>query len=355
MTGNPDKPLNFNLSCPIPISDYPHVLLAHGGGGRLMNQLIERMFASAFESLPPRDRHDGAVLQSGTTRLAFTTDSYVVRPLFFPGGNIGSLAVNGTVNDLAMCGATPRWLSAGFIIEEGLSMKTLWEIVQSMKAAADAAGVKIVTGDTKVVDRGKGDGIFINTAGVGEIGHTLAISPGNVRAGDAILLSGDIGRHGIAIMAVREGLEFETTIESDCAPLSAAVAALLEADIEIHCMRDLTRGGLASALNEISEASGLHLHIEESRVPVRGDVGAACEILGFDPLYVANEGRFACFVPERDADRALQVMRSVPVTADACRIGAVADDGSTVVTLRSRIGANRIVDMLSGEQLPRIC
>ncbi len=346
---------DFSLSCPIPIHDYPHVLLAHGGGGTLMHHLIERMFMPAFRNPFLDVRHDGAVLASGGARLAFTTDAYVVCPLCFPGGDIGSLAVNGTVNDLAMCGARPLYLSAAFILEEGLPMETLWHVVQSMRKAADAAGVQLVTGDTKVVDRGKGDGIFITTAGIGVISHRLTIAPSTVRAGDAVLLNGDIGRHGIAIMAVREGLDFETAIESDCAPLADLVGSLLEAGIEVHCLRDLTRGGLASALVEIAEAAHLGIAIHESSIPVREDVQGACEILGFDPLYVANEGRFICILPAAEADRALRIMRAHPLGAEARLIGRVTEDASGLVTMRSRIGASRVVDMLSGEQLPRIC
>jgi len=346
---------DFSLSCPIPINDYPHVLLAHGGGGTLMHQLIERMFVPAFRNPLLDVRHDGAVLAADGRRLAFTTDAYVVRPLCFPGGDIGSLAVNGTVNDLAMCGARPLYLSAAFILEEGLPMETLWQVVQSMRQAADAAGVQLVTGDTKVVDRGKGDGIFIATAGIGAISHRLTIAPASVRAGDAVLLNGDIGRHGIAIMAVREGLDFETTIESDCAPLAGLVGGLLEAGIEVHCLRDLTRGGLASALIEIAEAARLTISINEDSIPVREDVQGACEILGFDPLYVANEGRFICILPAPEAERALRVMRAHPLGAEACLIGQATEDASGLVTMRSRIGASRVVDMLSGEQLPRIC
>lgn len=348
-------PPDFTLSCPIPISDYPTVLLAHGGGGRLMHQLIEGMFVAAFGNPLLEARHDGAVLNIPGAKLAFTTDSYVVRPLFFRGGDIGTLAINGTVNDLSMCGARPLYLSAGFILEEGLPMETLWRIVQSMRAAAEAAGVAIVTGDTKVVDRGKGDGIFINTAGVGVIEHSLAISPDAVRPGDAILLNGDIGRHGMAIMAEREGLSFESAIDSDCAPLNGIVAALLAGGIEIHCMRDLTRGGLSSTLVEIAEAATLGIRIDEAAIPVREDVQGACEILGFDPMFVANEGRFICIVPERDASRAVEIMRGHPLGVDTVRIGTIADTTSPLVTLASRIGATRIVDMLSGEQLPRIC
>jgi len=347
--------LDFTLACPIPISQYPHVLLAHGGGGKLMHTLIEKMLVPAFSSPLLETRHDSAVLRLGDARLAFTTDSFVVRPLFFPGGDIGALAVNGTVNDLAMAGARPLALSLALIIEEGLPMDTLWRVVQSVQAAAQAAGVQIVTGDTKVVDRGKGDGVFINTAGIGLVEHGLEISPASVRAGDAVLLSGDIGRHGIAIMAQREGLAFESEIASDCAPLVEPVRLLIEAGVSVRCLRDLTRGGLGSALIEIAEAAKLHVHIDERAVPVREDVRGACEILGLDPLFVANEGRFAAFVAPEDADRALEILRAHPLGEDAVRIGEVRDDRAGLVTLRSAIGADRVVDMLSGEQLPRIC
>ncbi len=341
--------------CPIPIEQYPNVLLAHGGGGRLTQQLIEKMFMPAFGNSLLGSRHDGAVFQLPGQQLAFTTDSYVVHPLFFPGGDIGTLAINGTVNDLAMCGARPLYLSAGFIIEEGLPMDTLWRVVQSMASAAREAGVQLVTGDTKVVDRGKGDGVFINTAGIGVVESRQPISPISVKPGDAILLSGDIGRHGIAIMAVREGLEFESTILSDCAPLAGIVSALFSGGIEVHCLRDLTRGGLASALVEIAEAAHLHIEIEEAAIPLLEDVKGACEILGFDPLYVANEGRFISFAPANQAEHALQLLRSHPLGAQACIIGTVMHDNPGLVTMRSRIGATRVVDTLSGEQLPRIC
>jgi len=345
-----------NNTCPVPIQRYPDVILAHGGGGRMTQQLIESVFLAAFGGSVPGERHDGAVFDMAAGKLAFTTDSYVIHPLFFPGGDIGELAVNGTVNDLAMCGAKPLYLSAGFIIEEGFPMESLRRVALSMKSAAEAAGVRIVTGDTKVVNRGKGDGIFINTSGIGKIIARQPILPASVRAGDAILLSGDIGRHGIAIMAVREGLEFESVIESDCAPLNGIVSSLIESGIEIHCLRDLTRGGLAGALVEIAEAAGFYFEIREKDIPVREDVRGACEILGFDPLYVANEGRFAAFVPERDADLALEIMRRHPLGEDAQIIGVVGkktNPGS--VAMRSRIGATRVVDMISGEQLPRIC
>ena len=347
--------IDLNLVCPVPISDYPNILLAHGGGGKLMHRLIEDMFVPAFGNSLLGARHDGAVFPVERGRLAFSTDSYVVRPLFFPGGDIGTLAVTGTVNDLAMCGARPLYLSAGFILEEGLETEKLWRIVQSMKRVASEAGIEIVTGDTKVVDRGKGDEIFINTAGVGVIEHDLAISPASVRGGDAILLSGDLGRHGIAIMAAREGLEFESQIESDCAPLFSVIQNLLAEGIEIHCLRDLTRGGLASALVEIAEASALTINIEEAQIPVREDVRGACEILGFDPLYLANEGRFVAFVAARDAARALEIMNSSLIDTTATRIGTMSNERPGEVNLKSSIGANRLVDMFTGEQLPRIC
>ena len=345
----------MDLFCPLPKSNYPHVLLAHGGGGTLMHQLLKRVFLPAFANDALRQNHDSAVLDLNGTRVAFTTDSYVVRPLFFPGGDIGALAVNGTVNDLAMSGARPLALSAGFILEEGLAMETLERVVGSMQSAAEAVGVPIVTGDTKVVDKGKGDGIFINTAGIGVIEHSLHINPRQIQEGDHILVNGDLGRHGIAILAVREGLEFETTIASDCAPLADCVLQLIAAGIEVHCLRDLTRGGLASALNEIAETAGLSMALNENSIPVREDMRGACELMGFDPLYVANEGRFAAFVPAAQADHALEILSAHPLGQGAALIGQVTPKAAAPVLLKSRIGATRIVDMLSGEQLPRIC
>ena len=344
-----------SFSCPVPLQEYPNVLLAHGGGGRLMHHLIETVFLEAFGNPQLENRHDGAVLELGGARIAFTTDSYVVRPLFFPGGDIGSLAVNGTVNDLAMCGAKPLYLSAGFILEEGLPMETLRRVVGSMRDAAQAAGVQFATGDTKVVDRGKADGLFVNTAGIGVVPSGVVIRPSEVRPGDAILLSGDIGRHGIAIMAVREGLEFETPIESDCAPVAGAVQALLAAGVEVHCLRDATRGGLATTLVEIATASGCGIQISEAAIPVHESVTGACEILGFDPLYVANEGRFTAFVAAADAERALEILRRQPGGSEASLIGRTTVQDAGLVVLQTRIGASRLVDMLSGEQLPRIC
>jgi hydrogenase expression/formation protein HypE len=342
--------VDFTLACPIPRLNDKTVLLAHGSGGRAMHRLLEAMFLPAFSNAALAEAHDGAALNINGVRLAFTTDSYVVHPLFFPGGNIGTLAVNGTVNDLAMCGAEPLFLSAGFILEEGLPMETLARVVQSMQEAATAAGVQIVTGDTKVVDKGKGDGLFINTAGIGIIRHSLQIAPQSVRPGDVVIVNGDVGRHGMAIMAVREGLEFESLIESDCAPLAEPVRALLDNGIEIHCLRDLTRGGLASGLCEIANTAHVHIHIEEDAVPVNEDVRGACEILGLDPMYVANEGRFIAFVPAKDAEQTLTILGS-----EGRCIGTVSAGADRLVTLTSAIGATRILDMLSGEQLPRIC
>lgn len=357
--------VNFLKHCPIPLQQYPHVLMAHGGGGRLMHQLIEQMFLPAFGTHPDW-QHDAAYLELPHGRMAFTTDSYVVSPLFFPGGDIGSMAVYGTVNDLSMAGAKPLYLSLGFILEEGLPMETLWQIVQSIRTAADRTGVKIVTGDTKVVERGKGDGLYINTSGVGIIDHPWRITPQAVQPGDAILISGDIGRHGIAIMAQREGLEFETTLESDLAPVAASVQALLDAGIEIRCLRDLTRGGLATALNEIAIAAHVEIELEEQRIPICEAVQGACEILGLDPLYIANEGCFIAFIPEPDAAAALTILQDasrINPNGSAQRIGevkhlAIPENFSFsqgIVKLKHNIGGTRILDTISGEQLPRIC
>lgn len=343
------------LSCPVPLAHKTEITVGHGGGGRLTQDLIERIFRPAFANAELEAQHDGAVVTAGGARLAFTTDAHVVSPLFFPGGDIGALAVNGTVNDLAMCGARPRWLSAGLILEEGLSVATLQRVVESMGRAAVAAGVAIVTGDTKVVERGKGDGLYVTTAGVGVIEHGLTISPASVRAGDAVIVSGDVGRHGMAIMATREGLAFESAIESDCAPLTAAVQALLAAGLEIHCLRDLTRGGLATSLVEIAEAAQLCIGIDETKVPVTELVRGACELLGLEPLYVANEGRFVCILPATQADAALEILRNTAPGGAPALIGHVRTTPAGLVTLKSVIGAERILDRLSGEQLPRIC
>jgi hydrogenase expression/formation protein HypE len=349
------KLMEFNPACPLPNSQYPHVLMAHGGGGTLMHRLLEDVFGRAFSNPILDTRHDSAQFTVPPGRLAMTTDSYVVRPIFFPGGDIGSMAVHGTVNDLVMSGARPLYLSCGFIIEEGLPMETLWRVVCSMRDAAKKCGVQIITGDTKVVDKGKGDGLFINTTGLGVIEHEQKISPQSVLPGDAVLVSGDLGRHGMAIMAVREGLQFESAIESDSAPVVEPVLALVKAGIEIHCLRDLTRGGLASALNEIAEAAGVKIAVEQKLIPLREDVHAACEMLGLDPLHVANEGRFVAFVAAKDAARALQILRGAEVSVAAALIGKVVEKSAPLVTLKSELGVSRILDMPSGEQLPRIC
>lgn len=342
----------MDLTCPLPLQDYPYVLLAHGGGGRLMQQLIDRLFRAAFTSVA---NHDAAVLPLGGDRLAFTTDSYVVNPLFFPGGDIGELAVNGTVNDLAMAGARPLYLSVGFILEEGLPMETLWRVVQSMARAAERAQVAIVTGDTKVVDRGKGDGMFINTAGIGRVETREPIAPDRVQVGDVAIINGDLGRHGLAVMLARDALEFESPIESDTAPLAELVLALLEEGIEPHMMRDLTRGGLVASLHETATAARVKIEIDEPIVPIREDVAGACEILGFDPLYVANEGRFVVFVAENQVDRTIEILRRFEAGVGAVAIGRVTAAGSAGVVARTALGIERPIDLLSGEQLPRIC
>lgn len=333
-----------------------------------MQNLIEGLFLPAFGTPAntaepdkcdtPRSAlaeiHDSAMVDVGQQRIAFTTDSFVVDPLFFPGGDIGKLAVFGTANDLAMAGAKPLAMSAGFILEEGLPMETLQRIVGSMRAAADRVGVRIVTGDTKVVDRGKGDGIFVNTAGIGLVPEGLHVGPSKVQPGDAVLVSGDLGRHGIAIMSVREGLEFEGALDSDCGPLVGLVAALLEAGVRLHCLRDLTRGGVAAALNEIAGQANVGIEIEESAVPIAPPVAGACELLGLDPLYVANEGRLVAFVPSDDVDQALAIMAKHPEASGPAAIGRVVRDRPGVVQLVGGLGG-RILDLLSGEQMPRIC
>jgi hydrogenase expression/formation protein HypE len=345
----------FQVSCPVPTGTSDRIGIAHGGGGRMTQRLIERVFRRHFANPALDAAHDGASLSAGAVRLAFTTDSYVVHPIVFPGGTIGDLAVNGTVNDLAMCGARPLSLSAAFILEEGLAIADLDAIVAAMGDAARFADVPIVTGDTKVVERGKADRMFITTAGIGVIEHEGEIAPSLVRPGDAILVSGDLGAHGIAILSVREGLEFDGPVASDTAPLWAPVEALLTAGVEIHCLRDLTRGGLASALNEIAATARLSITVDEGVIPVGPTVRAACELLGLDPLYVANEGRFVAIIAARDADRALDVLRRQNVSRGAVLAGEVTGDSGGLVMLRSRIGGSRVLDLLSGEQLPRIC
>ncbi len=352
--GLPD--LLAGLQCPMPIDDYPTVLLAHGGGGRLMQMLIERMFLPTFANPALGELHDAAVLSLDGTRLAFTTDAFVVSPLFFPGGDIGRLAVHGTVNDLAMSGARPLALSLSFILEEGLPMEDLWRITRSIQEAAQEVGVPIVAGDTKVVDRGKGDGLFVTTSGVGQIPPGVTIAPSRARPGDRVLINGAIAVHGIAIMSVREGLEFETTLESDTAPLHDLVARMLEVGGEhIHVLRDPTRGGVASALNEIAAQARVGIRLDEARIPIWEEVRGACEILGLDPLYVANEGKCLAIVAPEVAEEVLAALRAHPLGREAAIIGQVVEDHPGKVFLRSRIGGMRVVDMLSGEQLPRIC
>jgi hydrogenase expression/formation protein HypE len=346
---------NNGMACPLPINNHKKVLMAHGGGGNLSHQLIQKMFLSQFNNSFLNEEHDGAVIPVKEGRIAFSTDSYVVNPIFFPESNIGELAVNGTINDLSMCGAKPLFISAGLIIEEGLPMEELWRIVMSMQRAAEAAGVRIVTGDTKVVDKGKGDNIFINTSGIGFIEPGIDIAPKNCSPGDVIILNGRIAEHGIAIMSAREGLSFETKIKSDTAPLNSLVEVMLNTSRNIHVLRDPTRGGLSSSLNEIAMKSGLSIIIEENSIPVSEEVKGACEILGFDPLYIANEGKLVAFVPEAEALKVLLAMQSNPLGRESVVIGKVVEGNPGTVILRTSIGSTRIVDMLSGEQLPRIC
>ena len=347
--------ISSGLACPIPKSDYDRVLLAHGGGGTLSHQLLSKMFFPHFDNELLNEQHDSAIFNIEKVRLAFTTDSYVVQPIFFPGGDIGNLAVNGTINDLTAAGATPLYISVGFIIEEGLLMDELWQIVQSIRRAADFAGVKIVTGDTKVVDKGKGDKIFINTSGIGIIKEGVNISPKNCMPGDKIILSGRIADHGITIMAAREGLEFDTTIESDTAPLNGLFKAIEHFGEKIHVMRDPTRGGIASTLNEIAETANVGILIEEEKIPVNGEVDAACEILGLDPLYIANEGKMIFIVSEDSADNILSLIRTHDLGKEAEIIGSITDEDPGMVIMKTTIGSKRVVDMISGEQLPRIC
>ena len=347
--------MTFFPECPLPLDEYPRVLLAHGGGGRLTQNLIERVLLPSFDNPFLAPLHDGALLDVDAGRLAFTTDSYVVQPPFFPGGDIGRLAVFGTANDLAMCGARPLYLSCGLIIEEGLPMEDLWRVIVSMKEAAVEAGVQVVTGDSKVVERGKGDGVFINTAGIGAVLPGLDVGSQRVQPGDEIVLSGSLGRHGIAIMALREGLSLDAAIESDSAPVFPLVEALVDEGIDIHMLRDPTRGGVSSSLNEIAGKSGAGIVIEESRLPVGPEVQGVCEILGLDPLYVANEGNFLAFVGAGQGERAVEVLRGYSLGREAVVIGRAVEEHPGVVIMKTLIGGERIVDVMSGEQLPRIC
>jgi len=344
--------------CPLPLKNYPTIVMGHGAGGKMMNDLIQHLFASEFNNDLLAQSGDSTALDSlplNGGRLAFSTDSFVVSPLFFPGGDIGELAVNGTVNDLAMSGAKPLFLSAGFILEEGLEMETLGRISASMANACKKAGVQIAAGDTKVVDKGHGDGVYINTTGIGVIPAGVNIAPQNARPGDAILVSGTLGDHGIAIMSVREGLGFESQIRSDTAPLNGLVAEMLDVTKEIHCLRDATRGGLSAVLNELAAASGVGIEFEEGKVPVHPAVNAACEMLGLDPFYIANEGKLVAFVPETQADKVLSVMKQNEFGKDAAIIGHVTEEHPGRVVAKTAIGSTRVVDLPAGELLPRIC
>jgi hydrogenase expression/formation protein HypE len=356
LTGTSAAPDFSKWSCPLPLADYPAIVMGHGGGGKLSNELVEHLFLPAFRNPALENLGDAAVFDIAAGRMAMSTDSFVVQPLFFPGGSIGALAVNGTVNDLAVSGADPKFLSASFILEEGFALNQLAAIVQAMAEAAVAAGVKIVTGDTKVVERGHGDGCYINTAGVGVLREGVSVGPHRARPGDAILVSGTIGDHGMAIMSVREGLEFESQIRSDCAALNGMIAAVLDAaGPDVHAMRDPTRGGLASTLNEIATASGVGVAIDERALPVRAEVQSACELLGLDPVYVANEGKAVFFVSAEAADRVLSVLRAHPLGRDAARIGQVTAEHPRILVARTLLGANRVIPLQIGEQLPRIC
>jgi len=344
-------------SCPLPRSRYEKILLGHGSGGKLSADLLQRIILPAFENPTLNGLEDQAILKLPVSkgRLAFTTDSFVVKPIFFPGGDIGKLAVHGTINDLAVGGAKPLFLSAAFILEEGFAIDDLDRIVKSMSLACKEAHVELVTGDTKVVDRGKGDQIFITTSGVGWVPETCSLSIANAQPGDHVLVSGTVGDHGIAILSVREGTLFETPLQSDTAPLTSLAQLILEVCPETRCMRDPTRGGVASTLNELAIASNVGVKIQEAAVPLKNEVKAACEMLGLDPLYVANEGKLIAVVPSRDSEKVLAAMRNSPLGAQSMKIGEIVEDHPKRVTIQSRMGAERIVTLLTGEQLPRIC
>ena len=343
------------FSCPIPQSSKDSILLGHGSGGRLSAELLREVILPAFANPVLGRLDDQAVVSVNGSRLAFTTDSFVVKPLFFPGGDIGSLAVHGTINDLAMGGAQPLFLSVAFIIEEGLPMEALRRVVESLRVAAQGAGVDVVTGDTKVVEKGSGDGIFINTSGIGLVPDGLELSADRAQPGDRVLLSGTIGDHGITILGQREGLEFESAVRSDTAPLHTLVAEMLRVTGEFRCFRDPTRGGLSSSLNEIAAQSGVGIELDEREIPLRDEVRGACEMLGLDPLYVANEGKLVAIVEAAKAEPVLQAMRRHPLGREARIIGTVTGAHPGLVIMRTPLGTTRIVDMLAGDQLPRIC
>jgi hydrogenase expression/formation protein HypE len=342
-------------TCPLPLRDSPTVMMGHGGGGQMSAELIEHLFIPAFGDQPGAGTSDCAVFDMGGARLAFSTDTFVVRPLFFPGGSIGHLAVNGTVNDLAMSGAMPSYLSCGFILEEGTELSVVGRVAQDMGAAARAAGVAVVTGDTKVVDSGHGDQVYVNTAGVGLVPDGVDIRPQRARPGDVVIVSGAIGVHGIAIMSVREGLEFGTEMVTDSAPLHQLVAAMLAVTKDVHTLRDPTRGGLATSLNEIASSAHVGVRLVERSIPVPADVGNACAMLGLDPLYVANEGKLVAFVPRQLADAVLEAMRAHPLGTGAAVIGECVDEHPGMVIATTTFGGTRVVDTPLGEQLPRIC
>jgi hydrogenase expression/formation protein HypE len=353
----PESPSAQSLagSCPLPISHHEQIILGHGSGGKLTEQLIERLFLPAFSN-PLLDKlDDQAVFQIDGSRLAFTTDSFVVTPIFFPGGDIGHLAVNGTVNDLAMSGAKPLYLAAAFILEEGLAISDLRHVIDSMSEAARNVGAQLVTGDTKVVNRGKGDKIFISTTGIGVIERPVNISASHAQPGDRVILSGYIGDHGMAILSQRENLEFEGVIESDCAALHTLVDDMLAITNDIHCLRDPTRGGVATVLHEIANRSRAGMLLDETAIPVRDTVRGACEVLGLDPLYVANEGKLVAIVPSSFADEILERMKTNPLGHDARIIGTVTEEHPGMVLMKTEIGGTRVLDTLFGEQLPRIC
>jgi hydrogenase expression/formation protein HypE len=341
-------------TCPVPLRHQHRIVLGHGGGGQLSSDLVHHLLAPAFGTLG--ELHDAAVLDgTGGSRLAFTTDSYVVQPLFFPGGSIGDLAVHGTVNDLAMSGARPIGLSCALIVEEGTEIALLGRVVDALADAARTAGVPIVTGDTKVVESGSGDAIYVNTAGVGVVPDGVRIGPSRVQVGDVVILSGPIGEHGIAVLSRREGLDFATDVRSDTRPLHHLVAAMIATGADLHMLRDPTRGGLAATLCEIAGSTRLGIEYEESSIPVPDGVAAACSFLGLDPMHVANEGKLVAFVPAADADRVLEAMRADPAGSDAVTIGRVVAEHPGVVAVRTRLGTRRVVDLPLGEQLPRIC
>jgi hydrogenase expression/formation protein HypE len=352
---NREDVMDSSLSCSLPFEQHERILLGHGGGGRLTQKLLHEKIQRVYGTQPVI-LHDAAVLADPGARLAMSTDSYVIQPLFFPGGDIGSLAVHGTVNDLAMAGAEPRYLSLGFILEEGLPMVTLDRILDSIVKAADACGLAIVTGDTKVVERGKGDGLFINTTGLGVLTGEHVINPGRIQAGDAIVLSGDIGRHGVVVMNARQSGEgWQMDVASDCAPLHREVQDLLRQGLDIHCLRDLTRGGLAAALHELARDSSCSAVIDEESLPVHRQVAAYCELLGLEAYHMANEGRFLCVLPAHEADDAVKILRNFPGSREACIIGGFDETLRSPVRLRSAWGTERHLILFSGEQLPRIC